>query len=352
MSPPVLAVDPTALDAPAATAALARAAALLRAGRLVAFPTETVYGLGANALDADAVRGIFAAKGRPSFNPVIAHVADAADARALVTRWPDAADRLAAAFWPGPLTLVLPKRAHVPDALTAGLPAVAVRVPAHPVALALVRAAGVPVAAPSANRYTELSPTTAAHVVRALGSRVDLVLDGGPTAVGIESTVVDLTGVARGDGPPRLLRPGTLDPARLEAALGTTLAPAPAADDAAPDAPRLAPGMVARHYAPRAAVWAFDQGRRRDAAARLAAWRPGHPGARAGALLLAPWSDASGAPPDLVDVLPADPAGYASRLYAALHALDAAGCDVALVERPPDTPAWAGVRDRIARAAA
>ena len=346
--PRVLAVDPDASD-PHTADAIAEAAVVLRRGGLVAFPTETVYGLGADALDADAVRRIFAAKGRPSFNPVIAHVADVDGARALAAAWPDAADRLAAACWPGPLTLVLPKRAHVPDALTAGLPAVALRVPAHPVARALVRAAGVPVAAPSANRYTELSPTTAAHVVRGLGARVDLVLDGGPTGVGIESTVIDLTGVARGDGPPRLLRPGTLDPARLAAVLGVPLA---AAEAAAGDAPRLAPGMVARHYAPRAAVWLFDAAARPAVAARLAAWRAAGAGGRAGALLLAPWDAALGTGPDVVDLLPDDPAGYARALYAALHALDDVGCAVALVERPPDAPAWAGVRDRLARAAA
>ena len=160
----LLTVSPTAPD----PALVADAARVLRAGGLVAFPTETVYGLGANALDAAAVQRIFAAKGRPSFNPLIAHVADADGARALTTAWPEAAERLARAFWPGPLTLVLPKRAHVPDVLTAGLPAVAVRVPAHAVALALLRAAGLPIAAPSANRFTELSPTTAQHVAKAL----------------------------------------------------------------------------------------------------------------------------------------------------------------------------------------
>lgn len=349
MPPPrVLAVDPAAVDAPSARAAVAEGAAALRRGALVAFPTETVYGLGADALDADAVRRIFAAKGRPSFNPVIAHVADADGARALVTAWPDAAQRLADAYWPGPLTLVLPKRAHVPDALTAGLPAVAVRVPAHPVALALVRAAGVPVAAPSANRYTEVSPTTAEHVVRGLGSRVALVLDGGPTGVGIESTVVDLTGVARGDGPPRLLRPGTLDPAALDLVLGTSLAPPPAAGAA--DAPRLGPGMVARHYAPRARVWAFDPPEREGVAGRLAEWRAGNPGARVGALLLGEWGEALGPAPEVVEVLPRDPPGYARRLYAALHAVDAAGVGVVLIERPPLGPGWEGVRDRILRA--
>ncbi len=354
MTPPgraaqVRAVDPDRPD----PATIAAAAAVLRAGGLVAFPTETVYGLGADALDEAAVRRIFAAKGRPSFNPVIAHVADVDGARALVTAWPDAAARLAAAFWPGPLTLVLPKRPHVPDALTAGLAAVAVRVPAHAVARALVAAAGVPVAAPSANRYTEVSPTTAAHVLRGLGNRVDLVLDGGPTAVGIESTVVDLTGVARGDGPPRLLRPGPLAPARIAAALGAALDTSlGTADDAAPDAPRLAPGMVARHYAPRAAVWPFDPPERPAVAARLARWRAEHPGARAGAVLLARWGDALGAAPDAADVLPADPDGYARGLYAALHAADERGDAVVLVERPPDAPGWEGVRDRVARAAA
>lgn len=343
--PAVRPVDPERPD----PAAIAAAAAVLRAGGLVAFPTETVYGLGADALDADAVRRIFAAKGRPSFNPVIAHAADADGARALVTAWPSEAERLAAAFWPGPLTLVLPKRSHVPDALTAGLGAVAVRVPAHAVAQALVRAAGVPVAAPSANRYTEVSPTTAAHVVRGLGARVDVVLDGGPAGVGIESAVVDLTGVARGDGPARLLRPGTLGGARLRAALGAELA---GAEAVAGDAPRLAPGMVERHYAPRAAVWAFDTADRRAVAERLAARRAAHPGERAGALLLSAWDAALGAPPDAVAVLPADPAGYARRLYAALHAADEAGCTVVLLERPPDGEEWDGVRDRLARAAA
>ncbi|HEX5520066.1 MAG TPA: L-threonylcarbamoyladenylate synthase, partial [Longimicrobiaceae bacterium] len=228
---PTITVDPSA---PAA-AALARAAAVLRRGGLVAFPTETVYGLGANALDADAVRRIFAAKGRPSYNPLIAHVAGAAAARELVTAWPDAAEQLAAAFWPGPLTLVLPKRAIVPDVVTAGLDTVAVRVPAHPVAHALLAAAGLPVAAPSANRFTQLSPTTAAHVERALGDRVDLILDGGPTTVGIESTVIDLSGER-----PVLLRPGSIALDALERIVGPLERPAASAAEA----PRPSPGML------------------------------------------------------------------------------------------------------------
>jgi L-threonylcarbamoyladenylate synthase len=346
-APRVVRADPAAPDAPDSAAAIAEAARLLRAGGLVAIPTETVYGLAADALDVAAVRRIFAAKGRPSYNPLIAHVPDDAAARALVAAWPEAAARLAAAFWPGPLTLVLPKRPGVvPDEVTAGLPAVAVRVPAHPVALAVLRAAGRPLAAPSANRFTELSPTTADHVVRGLGARVDLVLDGGPTAVGIESTVVDLTAAAAGEGPPRVLRPGTLGDAALAAAAGVSLgapaAPAPAG------APRLAPGMVDRHYAPRAAVWAFDPGGRGAVAARLRAERSRRPGLRAGGVLLAPWRE--GEPIDDEVVMPGDPAGYARRLYAALHAVDDAGCAVVLVERPPDGGEWAGVRDRLARA--
>ncbi len=330
----LLTVSPAAPD----PALVAEAAHVLRAGGLVAFPTETVYGLGAHALDAAAVQRIFAAKGRPSFNPLIAHVPDVDGARALTTAWPDAAERLARAFWPGPVTLVLPKRAHVPDVLTAGLPAVAVRVPAHPVALALLRAAAVPVAAPSANRFTELSPTTAQHVRKALGDRVDVILDGGAASVGIESTVVDLTGAR-----PTLLRPGTVSAAALAEVLGDLPQPAPLPGRA--DAPRPAPGMVERHYAPRATVWLFDASARDAMAARLAREAAA---TRAGALLLSPW-DARPAPA-LPLPMPDDPAAYAQRLYAALHQLDDAGCAVVLVERPPDTPAWQGVRDRIERA--
>ncbi len=172
---------------------IARAAAVLRGGGLVAFPTETVYGLGALALDAAAVGRIFAAKGRPANNPVIVHIADLKQIEQVAAEWPDAAERLARRFWPGPLTLVVPRNADVPDATTAGGPTVAVRVPAHPVALALLRAVGAPVAAPSANRSAELSPTLAEHVLRGLDGRIDLVLDGGPTAGGIESTVLDMT---------------------------------------------------------------------------------------------------------------------------------------------------------------
>jgi L-threonylcarbamoyladenylate synthase len=314
---------------------IAAAAEVIRRGGLVAFPTETVYGLGADALSEAAVLGIFAAKGRPSYNPIIAHVASVAHAQALVTQWPDAAAQLAAMFWPGPLTLVLPKAPHVPLALTAGRDTVAVRMPAHPVALALIQAADRPIAAPSANRFTELSPTTADHVERGLGARVDIILDGGSTLVGIESTVVDLSGPV-----PVLLRPGMLSRLALERVLGMSLSdPAPVAH--ATEA-RPAPGMMERHYAPRARV---VLARASDVAAVIR--RENVAGRRVGAIVI--HAEASGAA--ALQRLPADSAGYAHGVYAAMHAVDEAGCDVACIELPPDAPEWAGVNDRLRRAA-
>ena len=330
-----LTVDPERPDAEI----MRRAGDVLRRGGLVAFPTETVYGLGANALDANAIARIFAAKGRPTYDPLIVHVLNASAARAVAREWPDAADRLADAFWPGPLTLVVPKGPLVPDIATAGLDTVAVRVPSHPVARAILEAATVPIAAPSANRFTELSPTRAEHVARALGDRVDLIVDGGPTTVGIESTVVDLSG----DGPV-VLRPGTIPAPALAVALG-------ALDIAVADgrgggvAPRRAPGMLDRHYAPRAHIELFDAASRATAAREAAAHRDR--GEIVGALLLAPLD----APLTHAMHMPNDPAAYARALYHALHTLDAAGCEVVLVETPPAGAAWAGVRDRLTRAA-
>ncbi|HEX6534737.1 MAG TPA: L-threonylcarbamoyladenylate synthase [Gemmatimonadaceae bacterium] len=313
-----------------------RAAAVLRRGGLVAFPTETVYGLGADALNADAVRRIFAAKGRPEFNPLIVHVADIAGARALASRWPDLAQRLAEAFWPGPLTLVVPRRPRVPDVVTAGLDTVAIRSPSHPVARALITAAGLPIAAPSANRFTELSPTRAHHVQRSLGDRVDVIVDGGATTVGIESTVVDVSGDS-----PVLLRPGGISTDELEGIVG----PVRAAAEVRGDVPRPSPGMIDRHYAPRAELRLFDPARRSEAAAEARA--ESERGRRVGALLLAPLA----APLRHPIVMPADPAAYARDLYAALHSLDEAGCDVVFVEMVPGSSRWDGVRDRLERGA-
>jgi L-threonylcarbamoyladenylate synthase len=314
---------------------IAAAAVVIQRGGLVAFPTETVYGLGADALNERAVLGIFAAKGRPSYNPIIAHVASVEQAQSLVTRWPPWAAALATAFWPGPLSLVLPRAAHVPLALTAGRNTVAVRMPAHPVALALIEAAGCPIAAPSANRFTEISPTTADHVAHGLGDRVDMILDGGPTQVGIESTVVDVSGDA-----PVLLRPGTLSRIEIERVLGTTLRdPAPAVE--ATEA-RLSPGMIERHYAPRARVVLVEPA---DVAAVIA--RESTAGHRVGVIVIV----ASVSSAAVVHRLPADALGYARQLYAALHAVDDAACDVVCIERPPESADWVGVNDRVRRAA-
>jgi L-threonylcarbamoyladenylate synthase len=235
----VLRVDAGAPDA----LALTEAAAVLRRGGLVAFPTETVYGLGANALDAAAVARIFTAKGRPAKNPLIVHVATVEQARELTADWPDAAGRLAALFWPGPLTLVLPRNSRVPDIVTAGGPTVALRIPGHPVALALLRAANLPLAAPSANRSAYLSPTRPEHVLRGLGGRIDLLLDAGPTSGGVESTVLDLS-----TSPPRLLRPGLIAPTPIEAVVGPIERVTPLA--VSHPAPLPSPGMLPRHYAP------------------------------------------------------------------------------------------------------
>jgi L-threonylcarbamoyladenylate synthase len=322
-------------------AVIRRAAELLRAGELVAFPTETVYGLGANALDEQAVRKIFDAKGRPSYNPLIVHVSDADEASRVAATWPASARRLAERFWPGPLTVVLPKRREIPDAVTAGLGSVAVRVPAHPVALALLRATALPVAAPSANRSTEVSPTAARHVEKSLGERVALIVDGGPAVVGIESTVVDLSGEK-----PVLLRPGGVSVAELEGLIGPIERAAAAPRE---DAPRPAPGMMDRHYAPRASVVLYDASDARDRARAARHVREETArGGRVGALVRGPDSapDAS-----RVVVLPGTPDGYARRLYAALHELDDAGYTLIVVERVPEDEAWAAVRDRLERAA-
>jgi L-threonylcarbamoyladenylate synthase len=301
-------VDPANPD----PATIQRAAARLRAGRLVAFPTETVYGLGAAARDEFAVKAIFAAKGRPATNPVIVHVADPADGLKVASAWPDAAARLAAAFWPGPLTLVLPKRDDLPAVVTAGGPTVAVRCPDHPVARALLRAVGAPLAAPSANRSTELSPTRAEHVLRGLDGRIDAILDAGPCRAGLESTVVDLT-----DGV-RVLRPGPVSAAMVEAVVG------PVAYGAVDDGIAKSPGLMAKHYSPRTpALLAND----RADAERLAG--------------------ANGSVVELGD----DPAVAAAHLYATLHALDDGRYDRIAIVRPPDTPAWAAVHDRLRRAA-
>lgn len=336
--PRVLHCDPRALSA----AALAEAARVLAGGGLVAFPTETVYGLGGLALDERALARIFAAKGRPVHHPLIAHVEDEAGARRLSAAWPASAARLARAFWPGPLTLVVERAPGVPAAVAAGTSSVAVRVPAHPVARALLAATGAPVAAPSANRYQGLSPTTAAHVVKELGNRVDLVLDGGPCDAGIESTVVDVRSEV-----PVVLRPGAVALSALR-----SVAPDVAlrsADPGSADA-RPSPGMDARHYAPRAAVRIAPT---REAAAALARSLAGR-GAGVGLVVRADAASVAGARPEVpagvaVRVLPDDAADYGRALYATLHDLDDQAVESIVVQAVPDDAAWWAVADCLAR---
>jgi L-threonylcarbamoyladenylate synthase len=290
---------------------VSEAARLIRAGRLVAFPTETVYGLGANALDAAAVERIFAAKGRPRTSPLIVHVDSIEMARCYAAAWPAAAQTLAQHYWPGPLTLVLPKQAAIPDVVTAGLPTVGIRIPAHPLALSLIREARVPIAAPSANRFTELSPTAAGQVPEALA---DYVLDGGAARVGIESTVLSLA------GPPTLLRPGVIPLPEIEALIGPVEIPAAPAEGAHPS-----PGMHARHYRPSTPLYLLPAG---------AATPPGR----------GRWLR-------LGVEMPRDPLPYAAALYSTLYRLDQENLDWIAVEQPPETSHWAGVLDRLRHAA-
>ncbi len=300
------------------------AAACLGQGGLVAFPTETVYGLGADARHGEAIARLYAAKGRPVFNPLIAHVADAEAARRLA-HFDAAAQALAAAFWPGPLTLVLPKRADcgVADLALAGLDSIAVRVPSHPVAHALLKAFNGPVVAPSANRSGHVSPTSAAHVLNDLRGRIDLVIDGGACAVGVESTIVSCL------GEPTLLRPGGVPREAIERVLGRALAAPMVADDAP-----LAPGMLASHYAPKARL-------------RLDADAP-----RAGEALLA----FGPAPPFAGTVLNLSPRGdlieAAANLFSHLRALDASGASTIAVMKVPHEDLGEAINDRLASAAA
>jgi len=303
-----------------------RAAEILQRGGLVAFPTETVYGLGGDASSKDAVSRLYAVKRRPLDHPVIVHFADSSLAFCWAREVPQAAIKLAATFWPGPLTLILKKSAKAGDFVTGGQDTVGLRVPAHPVARELLRAFGGGVAAPSANRFGQVSPTTAAHVRADLGEDVELVLDGGPSEVGIESTIVDLSA-----GEPALLRPGRISAAELEAVLGSSVLAKQA------DAPRHSGGLE-RHYAPRTPARLVPTHELDQEIARL--------GAKVAVL-------AFSRPDERVDCwlrMPREPRAYAQKLYAALRELDSAQCEMILIEAPPEAPAWAGVRDRLERA--
>jgi L-threonylcarbamoyladenylate synthase len=316
----------------------------LRAGGLVAFPTETVYGLGADALSEDAVRRVFALKGRPSNNPLIVHVSGVEMARRVVAAWPPEAEALARAFWPGPLTLVLPKAPGVPGIVSGHGPNVGVRCPDHALALALIEALGGPIVGPSANPSGAVSPTTAAHVRECFSPDDVLVLDGGACRVGVESTVLSLVGER-----PRILRPGALGSAELGRAAGRTV-DEPVAGGNVPDAgaPLESPGLLSRHYAPRTpatlipkSLWGLACGRRSDR--------------RCAAVVV---SDVTAPPHWRLFRLPGDAMGYARGLYAALHQADAEGVAEILIEEPPrgepgsaEAGLWRAVHDRLARAA-
>ena len=304
------------------TSEVRRAAQILRAGGLVAFPTETVYGLGADASSEKAVARLYAVKRRPADHPVIVHFASADDAFDWASEVPDAARTLAKKFWPGPLTLILKRSSKAKDFVTGGQPSVGLRVPSHPVARELLKAFGGAVAAPSANRFGQISPTTAAHVREDLGQDVDLVLEGGPSEVGIESTIVDLSG-----GSAVLLRPGAITRQEIDAIVRVT---------GEQSALRHSGGLE-RHYAPRTP-------------ARMV---PAHALDREIAKGKSVAVLAFSRPDERVDFwlrMPREPRAYAQKLYAALRELDSAGCEQILVEAPPDAPDWAAVRDRLKRA--
>jgi L-threonylcarbamoyladenylate synthase len=327
----VLSVDPDRPD----PSILDEAASVLRSGGLVAFATETVYGLGAIATDARAVARIFAAKGRPSFNPLIVHVASVDQAKECTSEWPEAADRLARAFWPGPLTIVLPRSSIVPEITTGGQSTVAVRMPSMAVARRLVERTGRPLAAPSANRSNRVSPTRAEHVLADLGDRVDLVLDSGPAEFGLESTVLSLT-----HSPARVLRPGPVGLEALAACLDGMVEVGTVPSVASPGA-IASPGMLPTHYAPRTPALRVESlaGLERvnwpGRAAVLTFGTPALPPLPGGVEPLA---------------LPGAASAAASQLYAALHELDARRLDLLVVVMPPEESEWRAVRDRLVRA--
>jgi len=313
--------------------ALARAAEVLRSGGLVAFPTETVYGLGADAANTDAIKKIYAAKGRPRNHPLIVHLGSASQVSNWAIDVPLAAERLAKRFWPGALTLIFRRALHVNDLVTGGQDTIALRVPSHPVAQALLASFGGGIAAPSANRYGRVSATRAEHVRTEFGSAVDCVLEGGACDLGIESTIVDVSGPQ-----PALLRPGSISARELEAVLGMPLG-APGSQS-----PR-APGTLPKHYAPRTPLMLIEADLLLELAGSMARQNQ-----RVAVLARSARRPVAG---DITWIAaPADARGYAHELYSNLRTLDAAGCAAILVEQPPLATEWAAIQDRLMRAAA
>ena len=323
--------------------AVQRAAEALRAGKVVALPTETVYGLAANALDSDAVAEIFRVKDRPGHNPIIVHVASLDLAQRCVAEWPPLAERLARAFWPGPLTLVLPRSQSIPDLVTAGGATVGVRWPAHPFIQAVIRECAFPLAAPSANPSGELSPTTAEHVRHQLGDRVELIIDGGAANVGIESTVLDLT-----TSPPRILRPGMISESALAAVAAADMKTARGEEQIIDAGVLRSPGLLEKHYAPKAKLivlsWRDEKELRSQLALRTSHFDRCH--------ILAHDRIPPAAGFGRVSVVPHDAAAFARALYAELHCCDDAGAEWIAVEAPPDGEEWRAIADRLKRAGA
>jgi L-threonylcarbamoyladenylate synthase len=323
--------------------AVARAVHLLRAGGVVALPTETVYGLAANALDAQAVQRIFEIKGRPARNPVIVHVDGLEMARRCASHWPALADAFATAFWPGPLTLVLPRAKDIPDAVTAGGATVGIRWPSHPFIQAVIRECGFPLAAPSANTSNAVSPTNAAHVSRSLGDKIPLIIDGGQSQVGIESTVLDLS-----VSPPRLLRPGMIHLESLQAAMADPQLRVVDHSATGGAGPLRSPGQLPKHYSPRAKLvvlsWRNDRELHAQIKQRELIPEKTH--------VIAHSVIPSGMEPARVSIIPHDAEAFARAIYSELHRCDDAGAQCIIVEAPPENPAWRAIADRLQRAAA
>jgi L-threonylcarbamoyladenylate synthase len=343
----LLRVDPERVAEDEAQTALDTAAAILRGGGTVALPTETVYGLGANALDAAAVEKIFAAKERPGWDPLIVHVSDEAMLGGIVGEVPEAARRLMRVFWPGPLTLLLPRAAAIPDAVTAGRALVGVRMPGHPVALELIRRAGVPVAAPSANRFGHTSPTTAEHVLEDLDGRIDAIVDSGPTAFGVESTVLDVSRL-----PMIVYRPGAISVEQIRDVAGAVELFAEAGELlAVPREALPSPGVGLRHYAPRARLVLVETATVGELAGKLAVRVREFGDERVGVML----PDGLEIDAGVAEVFQwsrwSEPEGMARLLFAGLRHLDAMGCAVIVCPVPPADGIGAAIRDRLRKAA-
>jgi L-threonylcarbamoyladenylate synthase len=321
--------------------AVRRAAEFLRAGEVVALPTETVYGLAANALDTQAVAKIFEIKGRPANNPIIVHVAGNEMAKGCVQNWPELADKLAKAFWPGALTLVLTRAKKIPEIVTAGGKTVGIRWPSHPFIQAVIHECGFPLAAPSANLSNLISPTNSEHVRQQLGGKIPLIVDGGQSQVGIESTVLDLTA-----SPPRILRPGMIHAESLATVCGEVRKPE--AGSRKPEVALRSPGLLGKHYSPKAKLIILNWRDSADLKFKIQNSKL----KTQSCFVIAHTKIPSGENFGGVSVIPHDAEAFARAIYAELHRCDEAGAELIVVESPPESPEWSGIADRLRRASA